>query len=256
MKTDTPLGHDAWIVVVGRANIAKSSRSLELMIKDLRKRGFSVQNLEPRQVQTARLMQGWFVSLFGGRLAMLCNRFGTFGSWVRKAFKALWLACHPSRWDFSRSPKGTDNEQRADDLRLLLRHWKRHHPSRKVHLFAHSAGGIVSSWVEAEPNVTSLVCFGYPFKHPQKPEELFRTVSLKHVTKPFLILQGDRDAYGTSKSAAQYDLSVSIKVVSVASNHNYDHLPPDLYRQCLELVAGRFQGLDQQSLLGLPLSEA
>jgi hypothetical protein len=241
MNTDVRSHKDRWIVVVGRDNIAKSSRSLEQMIKDLSALGFSVQNLEQRHVVTSRLMNSWFEGLLARRVAVFCRQRESLGRWIRRAIKALWLVFHPSSWDLSRfSEKKTYNEERALDLRSLLRHWRAQHSSRQVYLFAHSAGGIVSSWLENEANVVSLVCFGYPFKHLENSEEPFRTMHLKHMRKPFLIIQGDRDSYGTKEKARQYELSASIRIVPINANHSYDALTPETYRGCLELVAQHF----------------
>ena len=240
MNIDSQSEKDRWIVVVGRANIAKTSRSLEQMIQALRALGYSVHNLEPRHVVTSRLMNSWFEGLFAGKLAAFCHQHQRFGRWIRRAFKSLWLVCHPSRWSFSRFLKRTYREERALDLRSLLRHWRAQHPTRQVYLFGHSAGGLVSSWLETEANVASLVCFGYPFKHPEQGEEPYRTAHLKHIRKPFLIIQGDRDAYGTKEKARQYELSDSVRIVPINASHNYDAMAPELYRDCLALVARHF----------------
>ena len=240
VNIDAQSGKDHWIVVVGRDNIAKSSRTLEQMIQDLSALGYSVHNLEPRQVVTSRLMRHWFEGILAGRVATVCCQRESLGRWVRRAIKALWLIFHPSRWDFSRFSKKSYREERALDLRSLLRHWRVRHPSRQVHLLAHSGGGLVSSWLENEANVESLVCFGYPFKHPDQGEEPFRTMHLKHMHKPFLIIQGDRDSYGTKEKARHYELSACIRIVPINANHSYDSMAPETYRGCLELVAKHF----------------
>lgn len=71
-------------------------------------------------------------------------------------------------------------------------------------------------------------------------EKPFRTTHFKHLRKPFLIIQGDRDEYGTEEKARQYELSASIRIVPINANHNYDALAPEPYRGCLELVAQHF----------------
>jgi len=56
-----------------------------------------------------------------------------------------------------------------------------------------------------------LVCLGYPFHPPGKPEKM-RTSHLETLTTPALILQGERDTFGTRADVEAYKLSASIKV--------------------------------------------
>jgi len=66
------------------------------------------------------------------------------------------------------------------------------------------------------------VGFGYPFKHPDHDEEPSRTLHLSRVSKPFLIVQGEFDSYGSPKRALDYGLSPTTRVLSVESNHDYN----------------------------------
>jgi predicted alpha/beta-hydrolase family hydrolase len=74
-----------------------------------------------------------------------------------------------------------------------------------------SMGGRIASMVADEMNVRGLVCFGYPFHPPGKPERL-RTKHLESLKTPALILQGTRDPFGSPKDVAGYTLSLSIRV--------------------------------------------
>ncbi|NVJ98859.1 MAG: alpha/beta fold hydrolase [Alphaproteobacteria bacterium] len=60
-----------------------------------------------------------------------------------------------------------------------------------------SMGGRIASMVAAEDNsiCNGLVCLGYPFHPPGKPEKL-RTDHFPKINLPTLILQGERDAFG------------------------------------------------------------
>ena len=60
--------------------------------------------------------------------------------------------------------------------------------------------------------VAGLVCLGYPFHPPGKPERL-RTQHLEALETPTLIVQGARDSFGTAEEVASYSLSPSIEVV-------------------------------------------
>lgn len=63
---------------------------------------------------------------------------------------------------------------------------------------------------------------GYPFKHPDCDEEPTRTRHLGQVSKPFLIVQGELDSYGSPAQAVAYGLSATTRVVSVECTHDYN----------------------------------
>lgn len=63
-----------------------------------------------------------------------------------------------------------------------------------------SMGGRVASMIAqqqyAAGHIHGLICLGYPFHPPGKPEAL-RTAHLADMTCPTLIVQGERDPFGT-----------------------------------------------------------
>lgn len=77
-----------------------------------------------------------------------------------------------------------------------------------------SMGGRVASLVadqlHAQGSIVGLVCLGYPFHPPQKPEQL-RTAHLAGLACPTLIVQGERDPFGTRAEVAGYALSAAIR---------------------------------------------
>ena len=74
-----------------------------------------------------------------------------------------------------------------------------------------SMGGRIASMVADEAGVAGLVCLGYPFHPPGKPEKL-RTEHLETLRTPTLILQGERDPFGRREEVEEYALSESIAV--------------------------------------------
>ena len=66
--------------------------------------------------------------------------------------------------------------------------------------------------VADEVGARGLVCLGYPFHPPGRPEKL-RTKHLETLATPALIVQGTRDAFGTPEDVAGYALSDAIRVV-------------------------------------------
>ncbi len=73
---------------------------------------------------------------------------------------------------------------------------------------------------EAFDKVKGVVCIGYPFHPPKKPDKL-RLEPLQKNKKPVLILQGDRDALGNQEEVNQYQLSQLCQVEFFADgDHN------------------------------------
>jgi len=78
-----------------------------------------------------------------------------------------------------------------------------------------SMGGRVASMV-ADPlfaanRIAGLLCLGYPFHPPAKPDQL-RTKHLADLDTPTLIFQGTRDEFGSPEEIAGYALSSNIAV--------------------------------------------
>ena len=78
-----------------------------------------------------------------------------------------------------------------------------------------SMGGRVASMVAQElfdtGAIKGLVCLGYPFHPPGKPDDL-RTAHLEKLTVPALICQGTRDPFGTREEVPGYKLSPAIEL--------------------------------------------
>ena len=74
-----------------------------------------------------------------------------------------------------------------------------------------SMGGRMASLIADEAGVRGLVCLGYPFHPPGKPEKT-RTAHLEALTTPCLIAQGERDPMGTKADVAGYTLAPSITI--------------------------------------------
>ena len=74
-----------------------------------------------------------------------------------------------------------------------------------------SLGGRIASMVADRAGVRGLVCLGYPFHPPGKPERL-RTKHLEDLRAPALIVQGTRDIFGGREDVAGYRLSEPIRI--------------------------------------------
>jgi predicted alpha/beta-hydrolase family hydrolase len=84
-------------------------------------------------------------------------------------------------------------------------------PRAKLLIGGKSMGGRIASLVADEVGVAGLVCFGYPFHPPGKPESL-RTEHLEDLSTRGLILQGERDPFGRPEEVATYGLAKTITV--------------------------------------------
>ncbi|MEM7224611.1 MAG: alpha/beta family hydrolase [Pseudomonadota bacterium] len=109
-----------------------------------------------------------------------------------------------------------DGKRRPPDRQpVLLDTWRRAiaalgGPERLV-IGGRSMGGRMASMLADEEGVRGLVCLGYPFHPPGKPENL-RTAHLESLATPCLICQGERDAFGGKPEVPTYRLSPSIEL--------------------------------------------
>ncbi len=74
-----------------------------------------------------------------------------------------------------------------------------------------SMGARVATMIAEQLSVSGVICFGYPFHPPAKPEKT-RTAHLKRLSIPTLILQGTRDTFGKPEEVRGYQLSENINI--------------------------------------------
>ena len=89
-------------------------------------------------------------------------------------------------------------------------------PRRRLVIGGKSMGGRVASHLVDElfdaRTAAGLLCLGYPFHPPGKPEQL-RTGHLERLAAPALIVQGTRDPFGTRAEVAAYTLSPAVTLI-------------------------------------------
>lgn len=212
---------DTLLIVMGRNNYRQPSSMIERIIGAIHDRGIPVCWLETRTTRTFKLLDHRFETLAGPRVRALRRRWPVIGRVVERLIKSMILLTRPDRWDYAVRPRKRANLIAARDLRDFLDRL----PARRIWCLAHSAGGIVTSLASADPRITRLVCFGYPFRHPLQDEDPARTDHLARLDTPFLIIQGDQDPYGTAMDARRYGLSETIRILPVPDGHNYADLP-------------------------------
>lgn len=78
-----------------------------------------------------------------------------------------------------------------------------------------SMGGRIASLLATEAGVPGLVCLGYPFHPPGRPDKP-RVEHLSELQVPTLIVQGSRDPFGTLEEVRSYRLSSAIRFAWIA----------------------------------------
>jgi len=74
-----------------------------------------------------------------------------------------------------------------------------------------SRGGRIASLIADEVKVDGLVCLGYPFHPVGKPDQI-RMKHLQTIRTPTLLVQGERDPFGSREEVARYKLSSAIRI--------------------------------------------
>jgi predicted alpha/beta-hydrolase family hydrolase len=116
--------------------------------------------------------------------------------------------------------KRPPNTQKA-----LLEAWheilKTYRSDKPCFIGGKSMGGRMASLMADEAQVDGLICMGYPFHPPGKPDKL-RTDHLADLKTPTLILQGSRDTMGSAEEVPGYDLGQSIEISWLADgDHSF-----------------------------------
>ena len=73
-----------------------------------------------------------------------------------------------------------------------------------------SMGGRMASLVAEQTKVSGLICLGFPFHPPGKPEN-FKGDHLKSISTPSLIIQGERDTFGKRAEFEHFHLSKAVQ---------------------------------------------
>ena len=97
-----------------------------------------------------------------------------------------------------------------EEWRAVAADLRQAHPRCRLVIGGKSLGGRMASLVADQIEADGLLCLGYPFHPPGRPESL-RTAHLESLATPTLIVQGTRDPFGTREDVAGYRLSPLIR---------------------------------------------
>lgn len=82
----------------------------------------------------------------------------------------------------------------------------------RVFIGGKSLGGRMATMVADDASVRGVICFGYPFHPPGRPQQL-RTAHLETIRTPVLVIQGTRDPFGTAEEVCNYPLAPAVRLV-------------------------------------------
>lgn len=122
-----------------------------------------------------------------------------------------------SRFEFPYMAKRRlDGKKRGPDTqKVLLNTWREviADQTGDLPLFigGKSMGGRMASLVADTAGVAGIICLGYPFHPPGKPDRL-RTEHLECIRCPTLIVQGERDPFGRREEVENYHLAATIQL--------------------------------------------
>jgi len=118
-------------------------------------------------------------------------------------------------FDYMRRRRATGARRPPDAGEVLRRRWieviGRVGGAERIVIGGKSLGGRMASMIADEVTPRGLVCLGYPFHPPGRPDRL-RVAHLAGLRTPALIVQGSRDVLGSREEIARYDLSPAIRL--------------------------------------------
>ncbi|MEM0554317.1 MULTISPECIES: alpha/beta fold hydrolase [Aeromonas] len=117
------------------------------------------------------------------------------------------------------SKRALDGKRRPPDRQpVLLAHWRemvREFAHPRLFLAGKSMGGRmaaeISDEIYCEMNAAGLLILGYPFHPPARPDR-WRGEVLKQIKTPTLLLQGERDTFGSRVELADFPFSSAVLV--------------------------------------------
>lgn len=124
--------------------------------------------------------------------------------------------------------------------------------TRTLFIGGKSMGGRIASLIADDQQVAGLICLGYPFHPPGRPERA-RVEHLLALSTPTLIVQGERDPFGSAAEVRDYPLSSRIRVHWLPDgDHSFrpraaSGLTQEAnWRQAIDAVAGFVATVQQQ----------
>lgn len=216
----TTLNEPCAVVFVGRNNSEKRSDTFPRIAQNLREQGHSVYCFESDRTAASlrindKIKRRW------PKLATSTDRHHPlYRRVLRVLVKSLLVIADRHRCAFLTAAIISRPVAAARELDRFIEGL----PRARVYIITHSAGGISATMISASPKIGGICCFGYPFKHPDRPIERYRIRHLSEVAKPLWIIQGTSDPYGSNPRFIAALLPRAAQVVLLDCDHDYNDL--------------------------------
>lgn len=126
---------------------------------------------------------------------------------------------------YMQARRETGRKQPPDREAVLLQAWRDVYSActaGNAFVGGKSMGGRMASMVADELGAAGLVCLGYPFHAPGRPDKP-RIEHLRELRTPALILQGTRDTFGRREEVEGYELAPTIRIQWIEDgNHDLE----------------------------------
>jgi predicted alpha/beta-hydrolase family hydrolase len=132
-------------------------------------------------------------------------------------------------------------EQAFREAVAAARRWSK---ATRLFIGGKSMGGRIATHLASQglESLSGVVCFGYPLHPPGKPDQL-RVAHLPSITVPVLVVQGERDTFGTPGELRPHleemKAEVTLKVIA-RGDHSLavrGKSPSDTYAELADLAA-------------------
>lgn len=137
-----------------------------------------------------------------------------FMDWFAEALAGQELRVVRFEFPYMQERRSSDKRRPPNVAPVLMDAWRRvidELGAGRLVIGGKSLGGRMASMVADEVQVRALVCLGYPFHAPGKPDKA-RVDHLRQLSTPTLICQGERDPFGKREEVSGYALSSHISV--------------------------------------------
>lgn len=208
------------IVFIGRSNVERRSDTFPKIVRRLEDHGFFVFSFISSRSKYSEKINLRLMKLSPKIAASVDGSHPLHRRAMRFCIKCALAVAGKQRWSFIKAAFSTPSATAARELEMFIEAL----PLDHIHLVGHSAGGIAATRISKNPKVKSVSCFGYPFKHPQRPAEDYRTQHLSSVSKPLLIIQGSSDEYGAADDYSDAVLPRECRIVTLDCDHDYSDL--------------------------------
>jgi hypothetical protein len=209
------------ILFIGRSSAYKYSTPLPNLIKELNVKKYTLVWFESTNFTINSLLNDQFNRSVGKIFRLLPESLTSIETIGRKLFKICSALARPTYWKYLASYLSDQIDYQSKEYEKVIISLG---TNKKMYILSHSAGGRVAVDLAKLITIRKLICFGYPFKHPNQPADKRRTNPLMSIEKPFLIIQGNEDEYGGWEVTGQYYLSEKIEFLLVKADHEYDQL--------------------------------